>query len=119
MLKHLCPKCGKHSYSSDEYHFSACPYCEDLFSGRYGSDRRHAERVKKETPCVLNCQGQNLEAESIDFSKEGLGIKIFAKTPVDVGETIELSTSDLLIKAKIIWVNELVDKSLVGLQRIK
>jgi len=118
MLKLLCPNCRKNSYSSSENYFSLCPYCGVRFSGRYGSDRRHAERVKKETACILNCQGQNLEAESIDFSKEGLGIKIFAKTPVAVGETIELSTGDLQIKAKIMWVNELADKSLVGLQRI-
>jgi len=118
MLKHLCPKCRKNSFSADENYFSACPYCGVRFSGRYGSDRRHAERVKKETSYVLNCQGQNLEAESIDFSKEGLGIKISAKTSVAVGETIELSSSDLQIKAKIMWVNELADKSLVGLQRI-
>lgn len=118
MLKHLCPKCRKDSFSADENYFSACPYCGVRFSGRYGSDRRHAERGKKETSCVLNCQGQYLEAESIDFSKEGLGIKIFTKTPVAVGETIELSTSDLRTKAKIMWVNELADKSLVGLQMI-
>lgn len=118
MFKHLCPKCKKNSFSADECYFSACPYCGFRFSGRYGSDRRHAERVKKETSCILNCQGQNLEAEAMDFSKEGLGIKIFAKTPAAVGETIEVSTSDLQIKAKIIWVNELADKSLVGLQRI-
>ena len=118
MLNHLCPNCRKNSYSSDENYFAPCPYCGVRFSGRYGSDRRHAERVKKETSCVLNCQGQNLEAESINFSKEGLGIKIFAKTSVAVGETIELSSSDLQIKAKIMWVNELSDKSLVGLLRI-
>ena len=118
MLKHLCPKCRKNSFSADENYFSACPYCGVRFSGRYGSDRRHEERGKKETYCVLNSQGQNLEAESINFSKEGLGIKIFAKTSVAVGETIELSSSDLQIKAKIMWVNELADKSLVGLQRI-
>ncbi len=118
MLKHLCPRCRKNSYSADDNYFLPCPHCGVRFSGRHGSDRRHAERVKKETSCVLNCQGQNLEAESIDFSKEGLGIKIFAKTPVAVGETIELSTSELQIKAKIMWVNDLVDKSLVGLKRI-
>jgi predicted nucleic acid-binding Zn-ribbon protein len=118
MLKHLCPKCGKHSYSADENYFSPCPYCGARFSGRYGSDRRQAERIKKTTACVLNCQGQYLEAESIDFSKEGLGIKILAETPVAVGETIELSTSDLQIKARIMWANKLADKSLVGLQRI-
>jgi hypothetical protein len=118
MLKQFCPQCGKHSYSTGENYFSPCPYCGIRFSGRFGQDRRYAERVKKETSCVLNCQGQYLEAESLDFSKEGLGIKLFAKTPIAVGETIELSSSDLQIKAKIMWVNELADKSLVGLKRI-
>jgi hypothetical protein len=118
MLEQLCPNCRKNSYSSDEYSFLPCPYCGVRFSRICGYDRRHAERVKKETSAVLNYQGQHLEAESIDFSKEGLGIKIFAKTSVALGETIELSSSDLQIKAKIMWVNELSDKSLVGLLRI-
>ena len=117
MLEHLCPTCGKISYSADEHRFSPCPYCGARFSGKYGSDRRREERYKKETTIVLNYQGQQLEARSMDFSKEGMAIRVLSKTPLGVGEIIELSTSDLHIKAKVMWVNQLPDKSLVGLQR--
>jgi predicted transcriptional regulator len=82
------------------------------------SDRRHEERIKKEIFVVLDHQGQHLEAESTDFSKEGIGIKILSETPLAVGETVKLSTGYLQIKAKVTWMNKLVDQSLVGLQRI-
>ena len=66
----------------------------------------------------MHSKGQYLEAESTDLSHDGLGLKISANTSVAVGETVELSTGDLQIKARIIWVNELPNKSLAGLQRI-
>jgi uncharacterized Zn finger protein (UPF0148 family) len=117
MLEHLCPTCGKISYSADEHGFSPCPYCGFRFSGKYGSDRRREERYKKEVTIVLNYQGQQLEAQSTDFSKEGMGIRVVGETPLSLGETVELSTSDLHIKAKVMWVNKLPSISLVGLQR--
>jgi hypothetical protein len=117
MLEHVCPKCGKISYSAAEYCFSPCPYCRFRFSGKYGSDRRREERYKKEVTIVLNYQGQQLEAQSTDFSKEGIGIKVVGETPRGMGETVELSTSDLHIKAKVMWVKKLPNMSLVGLQR--
>jgi predicted nucleic acid-binding Zn-ribbon protein len=117
MLDHLCPNCGKISYSAGEDYFSGCPYCGVRFSGKYGSDRRREERYKKQTTIVLNYQGQQLEAESTDFSKEGMGIVVRSKIPFSVGEAVELSTTDLNIKAKVMWMDKLPDKSLVGLQR--
>lgn len=118
MVELLCPNCKKTSYSSDKNYFLPCPYCGVHFSGRYGTERRHAERGKQEAPCVLNYKGQYLEAESFNSSREGIGIKLFAKSPVAPGETLELSTNDLRCKARVIWVNALADQSLVGLQRI-
>jgi len=82
------------------------------------SDRRHEERIRKETFVVLDYQGQHLEAESTDFSREGLGIKIPGENPLAVGETVRLSTGYLQIKAEITWINRLADQSLVGLHRI-
>jgi DNA-binding transcriptional ArsR family regulator len=89
---------------------------EGLFHGAF--DRRRRERVKKETFLVLNYQGRRIEAESTDFSKEGLGIKISGEAPVQVGETMGISAHDLQMKAKVMWVNKLSDTSLIGLQRI-
>jgi len=118
MLKQLCPTCGKYSYSADEKHFSPCPYCGARFSGKYGSDRRHEDRYKKEITIALNYQGQKLEGRSTDFSQEGIGMVIFGEAPLGLGETVELSTTVSRIKAKVIRANKLADKSLLGLQRI-
>jgi predicted transcriptional regulator len=85
---------------------------------RKASDRRREERIKKNIFVVLDYQGQHLEAESTDFSKKGLGITIFGETPLAAGETVMLTTSYLRIKAKVIWMNKLIDQSLIGLQRI-
>lgn len=117
MIEHLCPKCEKISYSADEHRFSPCPYCKSRFSGKYGSDRRREERYKKEAVIVLNYQGRHIEARSTDFSKEGMGIRVLGETSLGMGEIIELSTSDLHIKAEVMWVNKLPNISLVGLQR--
>jgi len=114
MVRLSCPKCGNNSYSAAEEFFFPCPYCGFRFSAKYGSDRRHEERYKKETSIILNHRGQQLEAESTDFSKEGMGIVIFGETPVAEGETVELSTSDLHMKAKVMWVSQLSDRSLLG-----
>lgn len=118
MHKHLCPKCGQNSYSADEEYFSPCPYCGFKFSGKYGADRRHEERIKQETAIVLACQRWHLEANTIDFSQRGLGIKIIGESPLAVGNMVALSTGNLQIKAKVMWVNKLPDKFIVGLQRL-
>jgi len=117
VLEHLCPTCGKISYSADEHRFSPCPYCGFRFSRKYGFDRRREERYKKEDIIVLNYQGRHIEARSTDFSKEGMGIKVVGEFPLGMGEAVELSTSDLHIKATVMWANKLFNISLIGLQR--
>lgn len=113
-----CPKCQKNSYSSDEEFFHACPYCGFKFSGRYGSDRRLKERTKQEIPFGFSCQEQHFEASTIDSSEKGLAIRIFGDPPVAVGNTIDLPIGDIQIRAKVMWVNKVSDKSMVGLQRL-
>jgi hypothetical protein len=118
MLRLICPKCQKDSYSAGVESFTGCPYCGFIFSGRYGDDRRCEERIKQETPFALSCQEQNLEANTIDFSEKGLCIKIFSEPPMAAGDTIDLTIGDLRIRAKVMWVKKLSDKSLAGLRRL-
>lgn len=118
MFTLTCPMCRKNSYSSDEESFHVCPYCGFKFSGKYGPDRRCEERVKQETGFIFSCQEQHFEASTIDFSEKGLSIKIFGDPPVTVGDTIDLSIRYLQIKAKVMWVNKLHNKPMVGLQKL-
>ncbi len=118
MLRLICPKCRKDSYSAGVESFSPCPYCGFIFSGKYGSDKRREERIKQEIPFGLSYQGQNLEASTVDLSEKGLGIKILGEPPLAGGDLIDFTIRDLYIKARVIWVKKLPDKSLAGLRRL-
>lgn len=118
MFTFTCPRCQKNSYSADEESFQPCPYCGFKFSGKYGYDRRCEERVKQEISFDFPYQEQHFEASTMDFSEKGLSVKIFGEPPVTAGDTIGLSIGDLPIKARVMWVNKLYNKSMVGLQRL-
>jgi ribosomal protein L37E len=118
MFKQLCPKCGRNSYSAAEESYLPCPYCGFRFSGTSGPDRRHEERIAKEDDVVLAFQGRRLEAKSIDFSTEGMAIKIFGQFLGRIGDTIDISREDSQIHTKVAWINQLSDRSIVGLRRL-
>jgi hypothetical protein len=118
MLKQLCQTCGKYCYSADENSFSQCPYCGIRFSARLGPDKRCEVRHKKEMTIVLNCGGREFEARSTDFSKCGTGVMIFGEIIPAVGETVQLSATAPYMKAKVMWINKLSDRSLVGLRKV-
>ncbi len=120
MLRLICPKCNKDSYSADVESYRPCPYCGYVFSGKYGPDKRSANRMERKIPFVFPYQGQSLKASAVDFSEKGIGIKIFGEPPIAVGDTIDLSIGDLQIKAKVVWVKHKSDESMVmaGLGRL-
>lgn len=118
MHKLLCPLCGKYSHSTDEDIFAPCPHCGAVFSEKYGNNKRREERVKQETSFVFSWQGQYLKANTIDISKEGLRIKIFSGSAVAAGDIMDFSLGNLPIKAIVMWVDNLSDESMVGLQRL-
>jgi hypothetical protein len=118
MFKHVCPECGKNSYSADETCFSACPYCRCRFSGTYGPDRRRGERFTINTDISVRHHERLLQATLTDLSETGLGVKIFGETPFASGESVELSTGSIHIKAMVMWMTKLNDESVAGLQRL-
>lgn len=118
MTKQVCPKCGMNSYSAAEESYLPCPYCGFRFSGTYGPDRRHDERIAREDDVVLAFQGRRLEAKSIDSSKEGIAIKISGQFLGSIGDTIDISKESSQIHAKVAWVNQLSDRSIIGLRRL-
>lgn len=103
LLRLTCPECEKDSYSISVENFKPCPYCGILFSGKYGAEKRDEGRINKEIPFILPYKGQNLEASTINFSKKGLSIKIFGKPSLPVGDVIEFSIGNSLVKAQILW----------------
>ncbi|MBM4137600.1 MAG: PilZ domain-containing protein [Nitrospira sp.] len=118
MLRLVCPSCRKDSFSSEVESFKNCPYCGAKFSGRYGIDKRHKERKERELPVVFSYDNTSFQAQTIDFSDKGLGIKISGNPLLARGETIELTIGDLQIRAKIIWVKNLNDNAVAGLMKV-
>lgn len=119
MLRLTCPECRKNSYSADVESFSACPYCGFVFSGKYGAEKREEKRIKKEIPLVFSYQEERLKGSTFDLSENGLGINIFGEPPVAVGDIVDLTIRDLQIRAKVMWVRKLPDKSMAGVMWVR
>jgi len=118
MYEHKCPECKDNSYSADNRFFGACPYCGVQFSGLYGLDRRTEERTQLERNCSLICKDQNFGAVIRDLSKKGLSLNVIGDLPVETNDVINVTISDTLVSAKIMWINKTNDQLKIGMQRI-
>ena len=118
MIRLTCPKCHKDSYTAKVEVFTPCPYCRCIFSGRYGIEKREEKRIKKKIAFPFRYEGQDLQANTVDFSDQGLGIEIFGVPPLERENILELTIGDLEIKAVVMRVQRLPDKLLAGLKRL-
>ncbi len=84
----------------------------------YTPDRRRKDRIRQEIPFDFYYRDQHLTANTVDLSEEGLSIKILGKSSVTVGNTLDISVRDSRVKTRVIWMKNLPEKSLVGLQKI-
>lgn len=119
MIRLICSKCKKASYTVAVESFNACGYCGFVFSGKYGSERRVEKRIKYEMSLIFSYQGQDIKARTMDFSDKGLGIKIFREAPMKTGDILGFSIGDHQIKAKVMWVTSHSDISLAGFRSLK
>ena len=118
MLRIPCPKCRKTSYTPDIESFYLCNYCGFKFSGKYGPDRRKESRVGKVIPFVFSYQGRDFEADTLDLSEDGLGVKISGKPSIIIGDILTVAINNLSTEAKVMWIKRLSDGALAGLQKI-
>jgi hypothetical protein len=118
MLRIPCPKCRKTSYTSDVESFYSCNYCGFKFSGKHGPDRRQESRIEKVIPLILSYQDQDFEVSTSDISEKGIGIKISGGPSIIIGDVLNLSSSDLSMAAKVMWLKKLSNGAVAGLQKI-
>lgn len=118
MLRIPCPKCEESSYTSDVESFKACPFCGFIFSGKHGPDRRTELRIEREIPFIFSYKGQDFEANTLDFSEKGIGVKIHGKPSVTIGDVLSFTLEDRQITAKVTWVKRVNDNSLAGLSKL-
>jgi hypothetical protein len=118
ILRLTCPACKKGSYSASVESFKPCPYCGILYSGKYGTEKRTEFRLQKDTPIVFSYKGKNVEARSQNLSETGVCLEIDGKSPLTVGDIMEISVGDALLNARIMWVFYHPEKTsaLTGLQ---
>ena len=83
--------------------FKPCPYCGILFSGRFGSEKRSDDRIRREIPLLFSYNGKNLEASTLNVSSTGLSIKMFGQHALPVGDTMELDVGNSRVKTEIMW----------------
>jgi hypothetical protein len=89
-----------------------------MFSGKYGVEKRNDIRQRREIPFVFSYKGQNLQASTVNLSESGLSVKIFGKPSLPVGDVMEVSLGDSVMKAQILWVFDLPESgvSVTGLK---
>ena len=75
------------------------------FSRVYENEKRNEVRIKKEIPFVFIHNKRNLHARTVDFCKNGLCIKISHKTPLTVGNIVNLELRNSNVKAEARWVD--------------
>jgi len=72
-------------------------------------ERRDVARIKKEIPFVFFRNKSRLNASTMNYSKKGLGIRIFRKVALPAGDTVTLQAGDSAAKAHVMWVKREID----------
>ena len=81
-------------------------------SDKYGIEKRSEVRIKKDLPFAFTHNERNFEARMLNYSRNGLGVKISDSIPLAVGETVEINVRDSDAKARVAWVNTESDPSI-------
>jgi hypothetical protein len=76
---------------------------------RFVTKKRNDMRIKKDISFVFTHNERNYNANTVDFCKNGLCIRIPDKTPLKVGETVDLQVRNSNVKAEVRWVDDKSD----------
>ncbi|MDH5604970.1 MAG: PilZ domain-containing protein [Cyclobacteriaceae bacterium] len=88
---------------------------------KYEIGKRSERRIKKEIPFVFIYKKQNLDANTVNYSKNGLGIKIYRKVALPVGDVLNIQARDSNVKAQVMWVKKEIDPliTMIGLKLVE
>jgi hypothetical protein len=116
ILRLTCPSCRKDSYSASAEAFKPCPYCGIVYSGKHGLEKRNEERIDKATNVSFSYKGKNLDASTLNISRNGLTVKIAGPPFLSIGDTMDVRWMDSNLKARIMWVMNVPDSAVTGLK---
>ena len=104
MIRLDCPACKKDSYSAAVEPFRPCPYCGAVYSGKYGLEKRHEQRVHREVPFAFSYLDDTIDATIFDVTKKGVGLKFFRSLSIPDGDEIDLHINNGYAKAQVRWI---------------
>jgi len=74
-------------------------------SGWYETERRNEIRLKKEIPLVFIFDKRKCNGNTVNCSKNGLGLKVHKQIDMPVGNVISLKAKDCRAKAQVVWID--------------
>lgn len=74
-------------------------------TGWYETERRNEIRFKKEIPLVFIFKKRKCNGNTVNCSKNGLGLKIHKRIDMPVGNVISFTTKDCCAKAQVVWID--------------
>ncbi len=75
MIRIECPICKKDSYTASVEIFRPCPYCGNLFSGKYGSLKKEHLETNIAIHSFISDHGNIISANTQGFSEKEIGVK--------------------------------------------
>jgi hypothetical protein len=81
------------------------------FHSKYDIEKRNELRTRKEMPFVLIFHKKNLDSSSVNYSKHGIGLKIYKRVALPVGDVVNLRAGHAKVKAQVKWLDNRSDPS--------
>jgi len=74
-------------------------------TGWYETERRNEIRLKKEIPLVFIFNKLKCNGNTVNCSKNGLGLKIHKQIDLPIGNVISFKAKDCCAKAQVVWID--------------
>ncbi|MBL7048482.1 MAG: PilZ domain-containing protein [Nitrospira sp.] len=105
MIRLTCLQCKGDSYRLDVDSFGSCPYCGNIFSGSYGSDRRAGNRTASADSLKFIYNGKRHNASVLDISDTGMCLALHDDTYLAKNVLIDLIVDFKCMNARVIWTD--------------
>jgi curved DNA-binding protein CbpA len=88
--------------------------------GTGSKDKRHFKRYRRKSNFSVNINGKSYQAETIDYSLDGLGALVEDSPPLTNGLIVDLNINPLNISSKgeVVWARKSNSGTMVGIRRL-
>ena len=113
-----CPRCQSLFFTAYVTPEVSCPYCGYFFKVEDFSKVRQNKRSSIQRDCLLLKGESKISAQTIDVSKDGIGVTIFEGVPFGMNEILHVTVKDFEIDsaAEVVWVKKLNNTTKAGIR---